>query len=87
MSIFSIVVSGQGSAHNTLTLSWLTRACGQEPIGPRETIPPGAEASFTEEWHLLPMPFPAHGEDIDLAAFTRSVETQTAAVGGDGPRL
>lgn len=33
------------------------------------------------------MRFPADGEDIDLAAFTSTVETQTAAVGEDGPRL
>lgn len=48
-----------------------------EPIGPRETIAAGAEASFTEEWYLLPMEFPAEGEQVDLAAFTRTVETQT----------
>ena len=27
--------------------------------GPRETIEPGEAVSFTEEWHLLPMEFPA----------------------------
>ncbi|MDA1232265.1 MAG: hypothetical protein O2856_15940, partial [Planctomycetota bacterium] len=29
-----------------------------EPIGPRERLQPGEEASFTEEWFLSEMPFP-----------------------------
>ena len=63
--------------------------CEQEPIGPRETIQPGAEAVFTEEWHLLPMAFPGDGEEVDLAAFTHTVETLTAGgkSSGDGSKL
>lgn len=38
-----------------------------EPIGPRERLEPGQSASFTEEWHLAPFPFPKAGESIDLA--------------------
>jgi len=32
--------------------------CELEPIGPMEHLAPGASASFTEEWELMPMPFP-----------------------------
>lgn len=32
-----------------------------EPIGPRETLKPGDRASFTENWYLAPMSFPADG--------------------------
>ena len=45
-------------------------------------IEAGGEASFTEEWHLLPMDFPAQGEDVDLAAFTARVEAETGAASG-----
>ena len=37
-----------------------------EPIGPRERLEPGQSASFTEEWHLAPFPFPKPGASIDL---------------------
>lgn len=33
-----------------------------EPIGPRERLMPGQTASFTEEWRLLPFPFPTQGQ-------------------------
>ena len=39
-----------------------------EPIGPREVLAPGKSASFTEEWWLAPMKFPAKGEPLDLHA-------------------
>ena len=29
-----------------------------EPIGPRERLKPGSSASFTEDWWLVPFPFP-----------------------------
>jgi hypothetical protein len=45
--------------------------CELEPIGPRENLAPGASASFTETWSLAPMPFPAAGETVDLAAVAR----------------
>ena len=39
-----------------------------EPIGPRERLAAGAEASFTEEWQLAKFPFPKSGEQVDLEA-------------------
>jgi hypothetical protein len=41
-------------------------ACELEPHGTRNNIPPGGSASFTEDWYLLPHPFPAAGAEIDL---------------------
>lgn len=51
--------------------------CELEPIGPRETLAPGQAATFIEEWWLLPFPFPAPGEDVDLDEVTRLVEALT----------
>ena len=48
-----------------------------EPIGPRERLAPGASASFTEDWWLLPHPFPKEGQRIDLKALAEQVEKQT----------
>jgi len=45
-----------------------------EPIGPREQLPPGAAATFTEDWWLGEFPYPAAGEQIDLAALRKIVE-------------
>ena len=45
-----------------------------EPIGPRERLQPGESASFTEEWFLLPHPFPKQGEKIDLAKLRQQVK-------------
>jgi len=42
-----------------------------EPIGPKTNIRPGASASYTEEWELLPFTFPKEGEDLDLKAVER----------------
>ena len=50
-----------------------------EPIGPRERLKPGESASFTEDWWLLPHPFPKNGGPIDLKALAEQVEKQTAA--------
>lgn len=50
-----------------------------EPIGPRERLKPGESASFTEEWWLLPHPFPKKGERLDLKALAEKVSRQTAA--------
>jgi hypothetical protein len=49
-----------------------------EPIGPRERLKPGESASFTEDWWLLPHPFPKKGESIDLKALAKQVKTETA---------
>jgi len=48
-----------------------------EPIGPRERLAPGEQASFTEEWWLLDHPFPKPGEQIDLSALSKQVAEQT----------
>jgi hypothetical protein len=65
-----------------LTLSvWYppSRMIELEPIGPRERLAPGESASFTEDWWLLPHPFPKKGEQLDLKALAEQVEKQTAA--------
>ena len=49
-----------------------------EPIGPRERLQPGESASFTEDWWLLPFPFPKAGQQVDLKALDTLVKTQTA---------
>ncbi|MFM8272613.1 MAG: hypothetical protein ACKODX_09795 [Gemmata sp.] len=51
-----------------------------EPIGPRERLQPGESASFTEEWWLLPHPFPKKGQQLDLKALGEQVAAQTPEV-------
>ena len=46
-----------------------------EPIGPRERLQPGESASFTEEWSLLPHPFPKEGQQVDLKQLRERVKT------------
>ena len=48
-----------------------------EPIGPRERLKPGESASFTEDWWLLPHPYPKPGEKIDLKVLAEKVAKQT----------
>ena len=43
---------------------------------PREDIPPGGEASFTEDWWLLPYTYPRDGSDLDLEAISALVERE-----------
>ena len=50
--------------------------CELEPIGPREDILPGGEASFTEDWWLLPYTYPQDGSDLDLEAISALVEQE-----------
>ena len=45
-----------------------------EPIGPRERLKPGESASFTEEWSLLPHPFPKEGQQVDLKHLSEQVK-------------
>ncbi len=45
--------------------------CEIEPIGPRELLAPGASASFTEEWELLPYRFPGASSVVDLEEVER----------------
>ena len=49
-----------------------------EPIGPRERLQPGESATFTEDWWLLPFPFPQVGQQVDLKALESLVKTQTS---------
>lgn len=44
-----------------------------EPIGPRERLQPGQSASFTEEWFLVPFPFPKEGTPVDLTQLRDAV--------------
>ena len=44
-----------------------------EPIGPREQLAPGQSASFTEEWNLIPFPFPQNGASVDLSRLRAAV--------------
>ena len=65
-----------------LTISlWYYRdvVCELEPIGPMEVLAPGESASFTEEWWLLPYPFPERRDALDLARVTAAA--QEAMVG------
>ena len=49
-----------------------------EPIGPRERLLPGESAEFTEDWWLIPFPFPQAGQQVDLRALEALVKSQTA---------
>ena len=64
-----------------LTISiWYNKdiACELEPIGPLETLAPGASAAFTEDWWLLPYRYPDPGADVDLTAVTRLVNQKAS---------
>jgi len=50
-----------------------------EPHGPRQTIPPGASVSFTEDWYLLEHKFPVAGEEIDLEKLAARARRVNAA--------
>ncbi|MES2789727.1 MAG: hypothetical protein V4719_08905 [Planctomycetota bacterium] len=47
-----------------------------EPIGPRERLQPGESAAFTEDWWLLPFPYPQANQQVDLKALDTLVKTQ-----------
>jgi len=47
--------------------------CELEPIGPLEILAPGESASYTEEWWLLPYPFPGKRGGADLQAVADAV--------------
>jgi hypothetical protein len=53
--------------------------CELEPIGPMEKLAPGAAASFTEEWWLLPQKFPEQGAQIDLEELARLVRQKASS--------
>ncbi len=44
-----------------------------EPIGPAENLAPGERASFSEEWWLLPQPFPESSKEIDVEELGKKV--------------
>ncbi|MFM7057893.1 MAG: serine hydrolase domain-containing protein [Planctomycetota bacterium] len=54
-----------------------------EPIGPRERLLPGGVAEFTETWSVAELPYPAAGEQLDLARIRELVVPAgaTAAAG------
>jgi hypothetical protein len=47
-----------------------------EPHGPRNIIPPGGSASFTEHWYLVEHPFPAAGKQLNLDNLAAQVERE-----------
>lgn len=48
-----------------------------EPIGPRERLKPGEQASFTESWSIHAYPSPKNGERVDLKQLTKQVTAET----------
>lgn len=52
--------------------------CEIEPIGPRERLAPGEQATFTEEWWLLPVPEAERTGGVDVAAIVARVARETA---------
>jgi len=49
-------------------------ACELEPHGPRTDLAPGASASYTEHWYLLPHRFPVAGQQLDLEKLAAQVD-------------
>ncbi|MBA7567835.1 hypothetical protein ES708_09553 [subsurface metagenome] len=70
-------VYGEVAAYTISLWYYKEQMCELEPIGPLEIIKPGASASFTEEWYLLPYDYPKSGEMVDLKEFTSFVEKNT----------
>jgi hypothetical protein len=50
--------------------------CELEPIGPKNDIAPGESASYTEDWWLLPYPFPQDRTAVDLKQVAEIVDQQ-----------
>ena len=48
--------------------------CELEPIGPKENIPPGQSASFTEHWWLLAHKYPRDPAALDVDKVKAAVE-------------
>jgi hypothetical protein len=49
-------------------------ACEIEPHGPRQSLAPGARASYTEHWWLLLHAFPPAGASLDLEKLAAQVD-------------
>lgn len=45
-----------------------------EPIGPRNTIPPGGQAEFTEHWHLVPRRYQRDFSKAELNRLAQRIE-------------
>lgn len=73
--VFADRAYGELAAYTLSIWLWRDRFCELEPIGPLERLAPGASASFAEDWWLLPHPFPARRDALDL----RSVAERVAA--------
>jgi hypothetical protein len=44
--------------------------CELEPLGPMEVLAPGESSTFTEEWWLMPYPFPGRRDALDVQHLT-----------------
>lgn len=55
-----------------------------EPIGPRQRMAPGKTASFTEDWYLMPFPFPRAGGQVDLQTLRKAVRPSAKALPAAG---
>ena len=58
--VFPNSVYGEIAANNMSFWYNEEEMCEVEPIGPRETIQPGEEVSFTEHWELFEMQYPGN---------------------------
>ena len=52
--------------------------CELEPIGPMEALAPGASAALTEEWWVVPYPFPERRDALDLARVAEAAQKAMA---------
>ncbi|NQT86950.1 hypothetical protein HQ560_09310 [bacterium] len=50
--------------------------CELEPIGPRNDIPPGGSAAYTEAWWILPRAYPTPPQSLDVPAVKAQVAAQ-----------
>lgn len=48
-----------------------------EPIGPRQRLNPGEQASFPEEWWLAEFAFPGDSRDVDLQQLRQTADSLT----------
>ena len=69
-------VYGEMAAYTISIWYYKDLMCELEPIGPLERIAPGSSASFTEEWWLVPYPFPDQRDGVDLEAVAQHVGLQ-----------
>lgn len=54
-----------------------------QPIGPAESLNPGNQASFTEDWWLVPYDFPTDSKGWDFDEIRKKVEGNTTPAGRD----